>query len=435
MIVLYNILLVIAIVLGFPLIIPFVLISDKRRKTVLPRLGLTKTATGAIPKKGFYPDRKPIWIHALSVGEVLAAVPLVQGIIDGFKNRNVLVSVSTKTGFEVADQRFKGMVNAVIYYPYDLAFSVKHIAGKIDPALVVIVESDIWPNFLSEMKTRQVPVILANARLSKRSFAGYKRLAVFSKSLFLSFTSICTQSAEDAERFKALGVPSSRITVSGNIKFDQGSPAMPESEIKNMRQSTHVRLSQKVFMAGSTHKGEETVLLEAFTRMKQEFEDLLLIVVPRDPGRAGSVQRIFQSARFHAVLMKELSMLAADSRIDVIVVDAIGVLKKLYALANVAFVGGSLVNCGGHNPLEPAVFSKPILFGYDMSDFAEIAQMLVAAGGAARVQDAEDLYNVASKLFRDHQQACKMGNRAFEVFNANKGAVDRTLKVIAESLF
>lgn len=435
MIVIYNILLVIAIVLGFPVLIPLVLIPDKRRKTVLHRLGLTKAATGTLTRKGFYPDRKPIWIHALSVGEVLSAVPLVQGIVNSFKNRGVCVSVSTKTGFDVADQLFQDMVDAVVYYPYDLAFSVKHVTGKIDPALVVIVESDIWPNFLFEMKKRKVPVILANARLSKRSFTGYKRLAVFSKSLFLSFANICTQSAEDAERFRALGVPSSRITVTGNIKFDQGSRALPASEIKSMRQSIHVRSSQKVLLAGSTHKGEETILLEAFTRMKKELEDLLLIVVPRDPGRAGAVQRIFQSARFYTVLMQELNKLAPVSRIDVIVVDAIGVLKTLYALATVAFVGGSLVNCGGHNPLEPAVFSKPILFGYDMSDFAEIAHMLVAEGGAARVQDAESLFNAASKLLRNHQKAQEMGNRAFKVFNANKGAVDKTLKVIAESLF
>ncbi len=430
LIVLYNILFLIVIILGFPLILPIVLISDKRRKTVLQRLGVQKVVKATRLNRSCCLKKKPIWVHALSVGEVLSAEPLVAGIINHFKNRKIFVSVSTKTGFEIANKRFKDMVDAVFFYPYDLALSVKHTAAKINPAFVVIVESDIWPNFLFEMKKRNVPVVLVNARLSKRSFRGYKRLALFSKPVFLSFAGICAQSRKDAERFRALGIPSGRIRVTGNIKFEQAGQSLPAPEIEKLRRSIHIQPSQKVILAGSTHKGEEAILLEAFAKMKKEFGELLLIVAPRDPERAGSVQRIFESAGFYTVLMRVLDKMAPDRTFDVIVVDALGVLKRLYALADVAFVGGSLVACGGHNPLEPAVFCKPVIFGHDMSDFAEISDMLMAAGGAVRVQDAESLYNIVSKLLRDHQQAQEMGKNAFKVFNDNKGAVEKTLKVV-----
>ena len=315
-----------------------------------------------------------------------------------------------------------------------MIFSVKHIAGKVDPALVVIVESDIWPNFLSEMRKRIVPVVLVNARLSKRSLRGYQRFKFFAKPLFLCFAHICTQSLEDARRFETLDVPLERVTVTGNIKFEQEYNPLPVAEIENLRKQLQVQPAQKILLAGSTHKGEEEILLDAFGRMKKEIDDLLLIVVPRDPERAGSVQRIFQSAGLVAVLMKSLDRMTPANRYDVLVVDTIGILKSLYALTDIAFVGGSLVNCGGHNPLEPAVFCKPILFGYDMSDFAEIADMLVAESGAVRVRDAESLYHAVSTLLQDDQKANEMGQRAFKVFTDNKGSVDKTLKVIEELL-
>ena len=187
-------------------------------------------------------------------------------------------------------------------------------------------------------------------------------------------------------------------------------------------------------MAGSTHKGEETILLDAFSQIKKESSDLILIVAPRDPERAGAVGRIFESAGLSAVLMNELGNMDPKEKADVIVVDTIGILKSLYALVDIAFVGGSLVKCGGHNPLEPAAFSKPILFGPDMSDFAEISYMLVEAGGAVRVQDASSLYEAAAMLIKDNKEAEKMGKCAFGVFSANRGAVGKTLDVIEKSL-
>ena len=321
-------------------------------------------------------------------------------------------------------------MHSIFYFPYDLTFSVKHIVQRIDPAAVVIVETDIWPNFLFEMKKRQVPVILVNARLSKKSFFGYKRLGLFAKQVFLNFFHICTQSSEDAGHFQELGVPFDRITITGNVKFDVTFQIQGSQETDSLRQSMHIQNARKVFLAGSTHPGEESMLLDAFSRIKNQVGDLLLIVAPRNPERAGSVSRMFNSAGYSVGLMKELKKISSGKRLDVIIIDTIGLLKKLYAIADIAFIGGSLVNCGGHNPLEPAAFSKPIIFGHDMSDFADISRMLLDAGGAVRVKDAKDLYKALVSLMENDKRALEMGKNALGVLTANKGAVEKTIKVI-----
>lgn len=430
MITLYNIILTIGISVGIPLIIPIVLLSKKRRKTFLQRLGVKRLPENILSKS----DKKPIWVHALSVGEVLSSVPLVMKLKERFKDKRIVFSASTKTGFEIANKLFKKNVDSIFFFPFDLLFSVKYIAGKIDPAIVIIVESDIWPNFLFEMKKRNVPVILINARLSNRSFKGYKRFSFISNKLFLSFAKICTQSIEDAKRFMLLGIPSNMISTTGNIKFDQTYDPVSEEEIEILKQSMNIQPFKKILMAGSTHEGEESILIDAFSRIRKDFADTVLIVVPRNPERARSVLKLCKSAGFSSVLMKGFENIDKDEKFDVIIVDVIGILKKLYAIADVAFVGGSLVDLSGHNPLEPAAFSKPIIFGQYMSDFTHISQMLVDSGGAVQIQNTNSLYETIAGIFSDSVKAQNMGEKAFKVFNANKGAVDKTLKVIESQL-
>ncbi|MEA3279980.1 MAG: 3-deoxy-D-manno-octulosonic acid transferase [Thermodesulfobacteriota bacterium] len=416
------------------MIIPLVLVSDKRRKTVLQRLGI-KQLPESIRKNRFNrPENRPVWVHALSVGEVLSSIKLVKGLKAGLNCRDIVFSVSTKTGFEIANKLLKEHVDSIFYFPYDLLISVKHIARQVAPGLVLIVESDIWPNFLSEMTKREIPVILVNARLSERSFSGYSKIPFFSKRLFSFFTTICVQSDEDAFRFSLLGVPSNKIIITGNIKFDQEYDFVPETEIDKLKQIMHIKPYQKILLAGSTHKGEEEIICDAVARVKKRFAGIFLIIAPRDPERAGSVCRICKAAGLFAVTMSDLENIEPDAQpdteIDAIIVDKIGILRRLYTLADMAFIGGSLVKSGGHNPLEPAAYSKPIIFGHDMSDFRDIAHLLVESGGAVRVQDAESIYSVVSKLLTDSQEAGKMGNRALKVFNANKGAVEKTLNAV-----
>ena len=428
MIILYNLIFFLLIIIFLPFIIPVIIFSEKRRKTVFHRLGIATLLT--VTKKAVKNQKKPIWVHALSVGEVLSAVPMVDCLRESFSDCRIVFSVSTQTGFEIANRLLTEKVDSIFFFPYDLIFSVKYICRQVDPAIVHIVESEIWPNFMNEMKKRNVPVIFVNARLSEKSFSGYRRISFFIRPVLKSFAKVCAQSIEDSMRFNILGVSLDNIKVTGNIKFDQKEINVPIKEIQETRRSMNIAYGQKIIIAGSTHNGEEAVILEAFLLLKKKFPDLLLIIVPRDPRRGRSVYRLFKSAAFTAVIMKDIKTEKFATAIDVMVVDKIGSLKKLYALADVTFVGGSLVNRGGHNPLEPAAFSKPIIFGKHMSSFAQIPNMLLEADGAVCVQNSKGLYEAMKTLLEDNVKADEMGKKAFQVFNSNKGAINKTLKVV-----
>jgi len=430
LIVLYNMMLVLGVAVGFPLIVPLVVTSRKRRKTMLQRLGLSRLPHQLSGDGKSGGDGKPIWIHALSVGEVISAVPLVRALERENPGRDIVFSASTLTGFEIARERLGDQVRRVFYYPYDFIFSVRRIADAVDPALVAIVETDLWPNFLFEMKRRAVPVILLNARLSSRSFRGYRRLGDFSKRIFSALARICPQTETDAKRFRRLGIPARRITVTGNLKFDQDRETAAADGTKRLKAGLHLMPGQPVVVAGSTHKGEEAMLLAAAALVKNQFPDLLLIIAPRNPDRARHVCRICREAGVSATLMKDLLRSAEIGRFGAVVVDTIGLLTALYGLSDIAFVGGSLVKCGGHNPLEPAYFSKPILFGPDMSDFSKIAGMLVGSGGAFQVRDVATLSACLSELLANPDKRRRMGLNSLAVFEANCGAVSRTLRII-----
>ncbi|MBF0118844.1 MAG: 3-deoxy-D-manno-octulosonic acid transferase [Desulfobacterales bacterium] len=419
MIFLYNLIIVLFLTISFPFIILIMFFSKKRRKTFLHRLGI----------KPFFIDnrchnKKNIWIHALSVGEVLSAVPLVKAVKTNFPEDNILFSMSTQTGFEVAINELKEVADTLFFYPYDLLISVKHIIKKINPSIVIIVESDIWLNFLNELKNKNIPVILINARLSERSFSRYRNFSKTASKIFNYFSSICTQSYEDLKRFNALNIPSHKVKITGNIKFDQTVKALNSDELENYKLLFKIEPNQKVILAGSTHKGEELILSDAFLKLKHF--NIKFIVVPRDPTRSLDVFNIFKSKGFSVSLMSEIDKKNSS---DVIIVNVIGVLRNLYALSDIAFVGGSLVNCGGHNPLEPAFFSKPILFGHDMSDFRDIARCLLESGGAVEVNSI-NIYDTLEALISNPQKIKKMGIDSYKVFSQNKGAIDNTLKVI-----
>ncbi len=425
----YNTLMLAFFLLGWPLIL-YQTASRKRRKTFLHRLGLMPFPRSSFPGNPFSKKEKPIWIHALSVGEVLSALPLVKHLQDAFKGKKIIFSVSTHTGFEIANRFLSQSVETITYFPYDILFSVKRAFNRIDPDFVVIVESDIWPNFLCEIKKKAIPVFLVNARLSDRSFSGYKRFSSLANPLFSIFTKICTQSADDTDRFRRLGISADRIVTTGNIKFDQDYDRIQQDEIDTFRQNFRMTSDQKVLIAGSTHENEEKILLKAYKRLKYGFPDLLLIIAPRNVERSKSVKSIFKDAGFSSVLMQEICCHKSHTAFDVIIIDVIGMLRKLYALADIAFIGGSLVNLGGHNPLEPAVFSKPVLFGPDMSNFKAISNMLLENNGACMISDASTFFKAAEFLLKDHHKAQTMGQNAYRTFYSNMGAVKNTIRTI-----
>jgi 3-deoxy-D-manno-octulosonic-acid transferase len=428
MIVAYNIVLLVCALVGLPVWLPLIFCSEKRRHNIRLRLWLHS----ALRPKGL-PSRAepdPIWVHALSVGEVLSAAPLLQGLKERFPFRPVFLSVSTLTGFSIARERFQSLSTWIGYFPLDFPFTVRRAISTVNPALVLMVETDVWPNFMQEMKRRGRPVLFINARLSERSCRGYRRFSFFFRPLFSIFTGICVQSRLDAQRFASLGVPVENIHRMGNLKFDQPAMRYSTRQEGDLRQRLGLEPNQPVWVAGSTHDGEEQMLLEALRQLKQGQPELVMILAPRDPKRAASVCRIALAYGLSAATLSHCGEQPENGGPDVIVVDVMGRLRSLYALADVAFVGGSLVRQGGHNPLEPAAWGKPVLFGPDMRDFLSISHELISAGGAVRVHDADTLHRAVYRLLGQEREAEIMGRQALSVFRAHGGAVERILELV-----
>ena len=426
----YNFLLNSGTLLFSPILLPWILFSEKRRKTIIQRLWLRQNTSGnnATPLA-----LRPIWIHALSVGEMLSAAPLFLKLPDRFPGRPVVVTASTRTGYEIARDRLTKKIDRIHFFPHDFQFSVRRAAAAINPALVVLVESDLWPNFLIHMKRHHVPVVLANSRLSQRSFDGYRRFSFFMTKPISSLAAICAQSAVDGQRFEALGVPAEKIHVTGNLKFDQSSGSdknLPDA----LQRYDYFSPNEKVLIAGSTHPGEEAIIVKNYIRLKSRHPGLRLIVAPRDPRRAESIIRMVRTAGISASLLGEIPPPGPVSPDSVVVLGKMGLLGRLYTLADFAFVGGSLVPGGGHNPLEAAALGKPVLFGRDMSDFREIAAALEAAGGAVRLENGDALFTELDNLLSDPIKAMGMGSRALDTFLKNGGAAEKTLAIIGRFL-
>ena len=432
--ILYNLLLLFGLALGVPVIIPVILVSKRWRRTFLPRLGLWSLCPAVSEQRLYKPGARPIWIHAVSVGEILSIEPLVKNLKRHFNHHAIVLTTTTQTGFTIAQNRLAESVAAIGYFPFDLPVCVKRTIRSINPVFVLIVEHDIWPNFLFELQRRHIPVMLVNARLSQKTFARRQRLSFFMKTVFATFSAVCVQSPVDAERFTRLGVPSNKITLTGSVKFDPSDAPLAQVDQEQFKHALNLHAAAKIFVAGSTHRGEEAILVEVFLKLKKEVPELILIVAPRDPKRARVVCQLFKSAGCSAVLMQEVELGKKSRHVDVIVIDVLGILKKLYAIADIAFVGGSFVKRGGHNPIEPAAYSKPILFGPDMSNFAHISHQLEQAEGAIHLNNADHFYAVACMLFNEPDKARKMGINAFNVFQTNRGAVEKTLNVIKNCL-
>jgi len=424
MIFLYKTIINILFIIVLPFLPVIYFFSKKRRANMVSRFGL---GTGLKPKQA---GKKRIWIHALSVGEVISSLPFVNGLREKHKDLDIIFTASTKTGFDMAEQLFltkdKILTDQLGYFPFDLGWSVKKISRSLEPDAVVIVETDLWPNFLYEMGKSKVPVVLINARLSKRSLKGYLFFRKFSSMVFSSLTQIMAQTSLDKKRFQRLGIDKRKISVPGNIKFDQPVADMDKRQVKAMRERFGVQKETQVFVAGSTHEGEENILCELYKKVKKNFPGFLMILAPRDPKRCQEILSYFLSNDVQAVLMSTMD--ESKPCPDVILVDKMGELFLLYAICDVAFIGGSMVRQGGHNPLEPAAFSKPILFGADMSDFLLISTWLLDRGGAKRVTSEQDLKKELETLLGNRMMQQHMGAKNFEVFSRNSGAVKRIIK-------
>ncbi len=400
------------------------LISKKRRANLYHRFGiatfLKKTAT----------NKQRIWIHALSVGEVNSTIPLVRTLKKKHFDIEIIFTTTTKTGFDLAKKRLysgkEKLVDQVGYFPFDNSFSIKKISKLIRADAIVIVETDLWPNFLNEMEKLNIPVILINARMSKKSLAGYLKFNTFSSQFFSKLSQIMVQSSYDEERFTQLKIDRKKIKVVGNLKFDQPKSDLDANQIIKIKKELGISRAKQVLLAGSTHDGEEKVLLNAYKKLKFFNNNLSLIIAPRDPNRHTTLLELCETRGFRTCLYSERKEEVNDHS-EIILVDQMGVLSTLYSICDVAFIGGSITKNGGHNPLEAAAFSKPILFGSDMSDFITISQLLVKNKGAIQVDSENELETAFQTILDNSLLQKQMGENGNRVYSQHSGAMDKII--------
>ena len=423
MLLLYNILITVVFVLMLPFLPLVWLVSEKRRANLLQRLGIK---TGIHKKTGL---QKRIWIHALSVGEVRSALPLVKAVRKRFPNLDIVFTATTRTGFDTAQDLFcrpgHHLVSQIAYFPFDLPWAVARVRYLVSPDLVCLVETDLWPGFLHSMLQNNIPVVLANARLSQKAFLQYRRLGRAGALFFSGLTHVMVQTRQDQDRFEALGLPQERLTQAGNIKFDQPIMGLDKKQKADLQSWFGIQKSDRLWIAGSTHPGEESILLGVFQQVQQAVSGLKLVVAPRDPARCGQVADVMARQGCRPRLLSQTRYQPDNT--PVMLLDCLGVLSSAYAVCDAAFIGGSLVPFGGHNPLEPAMFRKPVLFGPHMDDFSGIAALLLAQKAACQVADKDGLAQALQMLLTRPGLAADMGNRAFHVCEKNAGAVARTL--------
>jgi 3-deoxy-D-manno-octulosonic-acid transferase len=370
-----------------------------------------------------------LWVHAVSVGEVNAAEPLIKALRDSYPNAPLVVTTVTPTGSERVRQLFGDSV-VHVYLPYDLPFAVSRFLQRVRPRLAIIVETEIWPNLYFACRRRGIPLMIVNARLSERSLRGYKPMGGLVRSALSCVCLIAAQSRTDAARYHLLGADPSTILVSGNMKFDMpvADDAVPAGE--ELRQQWG-RL-RPVWIAGSTHEGEEMPVLEAHLEVLKRLPDALLLIAPRHPERFKMVEHSARSLGF-SVATRSVDRVPSESH-QVFVIDAMGELMPFYAAADLAFVGGSLIPIGGHNVLEPAALSTPVLVGPHTFNFEEITLTLIREGGAARVSGKEDLGKEVLRLLLDTTRREHMGASARVVFDSERGAVRRVMGLIDKQL-
>lgn len=374
-------------------------------------------------------DARSCWIHAVSVGEAATAVPLVEAIRRRWPRLKVILSTVTPTGARVVRDRLGDRVTHC-YFPLDLPGPVRRAVGAIAPVFFIALETELWPNFFRELSRLGIPSMIVNGRISDRSFRRYRWIRFLLRRLLRQITVFAMQSQEDARRIILLGAPAERVVVTGNLKTE---PPPPEAGAEKVWERL-LRLTGKelVWVAGSTHRGEEVILLDAFCDLKARYPSLTLVIAPRDPGRVPEVERLLRDRKLVGV--RRTTLPGNSARRDAILLDTVGELAQLYGLADVVFVGGSLIPWGGHNMLEPAFHRKPVVFGPHNMNFRESAELLLRSGGAIQVGDGQELRTAIERLLADPGLRARMGEAGFQAVGTRRGVVADSLELIQRYL-
>lgn len=355
---------------------------------------------------------KRIWIHAVSVGEAIAAKPLVNVLR---KNNDIIITTVTETGQKIAKD-YISENETLLYAPFDTKGAVRRFLEKVNPHIIILMETEIWPHLLKEAKNFNIPVVIVNGRISDNSYSNYKKVSFFMRDV-LSFVDLfCMQTERDAEKIISLGALPERVIVTGNMKFEVKPPSEPPLWSTDLR--------KPVIVAGSTHEGEEEALLKAYKEVSQIYPDLTMIIAPRHPERFSEVEALLQKESINYGKRSDLDIKGRD----VILLDSIGELSAVYAVSDIAIIGGSFVPKGGHNLFEPAYWRKPIVCGPFMNNFP-LAEEFFSKGAAIKVEKAK-LSSALEMLMGDEAMRHNMGERAFELYKKNRGALEKTVELI-----
>ena len=425
----YNLALVAALLAGVPWWLWKMATTRKYREGLAERLGRVRPV---LRRLGDQTNRPVVWLHAVSVGEVLAVSRLVGELDRELPEYRLVVSTTTRTGQTLAREKFG--TDRVFYCPLDLPWAVRAFLGGLEPRMLVLAETEFWPNLLNGCLRRRIPVAVVNARISDRSWPRYQMLRKLWMPILSRISRVLAQSAIDAERLRALGCAPERVSVAGNLKFDV--KVAPEGDATRTLKS--LTSGRRIVVAGSTLEGEEAALLEAWPQLLAADANLVLVIAPRHPERFGAAATLLAQSGFAWVRRSEWrsqpqSSIPGLGVGEIVLLDTIGELASVYSLAAVAFVGGSVVAAGGHNPLEPAQFGVPIVMGPRYENFRAITDDLLTHD-AIRIAAREELAAALIDLLRDRQAAEAMGQRARQVFEQQAGATARCVEAIQELL-
>ena len=377
--------------------------------------------------------RPVIWLHAVSVGETIAARPLIKALRTQYPDNAIVLSATTETGRSVAEGYLEK--DLCIYFPFDFLPVIRRTFDSIKPHLIIIMETEIWPNFSREAHLRGIPLLLANGRISDRSFSGYQRFAWFFRQPLGMFTQICMQTSTDSDRIISIGAPAERVVTLGNLKYDIPFQQVKPEERLQLRQNYAIPEGMLVITAGSTHKGEDELVLAAYRELSAVLENIFLILVPRHPERAPEVADLLEK---NGLVFRRRTGLATATAVfaagEVLLVDTIGEMMGLYALSDIAFVGGSLVPTGGHNLLEPASAGVPCVFGPHMNNFREISALVLEYGAGIQVESGQTLTEALCTLLENVTLRQVLGQNGLKMMRDNGGATQRHMHEIARFL-
>jgi 3-deoxy-D-manno-octulosonic-acid transferase len=393
------------------------------------RTGWREKLLGHVPRRAG--DRPCLWFHAVSVGEVLLLEPVLKELRSRLPTVEFVISTTTPTGRSVAEAKFPGDV--ICYFPLDFSWAVREAMARLRPTAIVLVELELWPNFILHARQSGIPVALINGRLSERSLRGYRRLRPLVAGLLGSLRAIAVQNSTYAERFAELGAPRQRLSITGSIKFDRVTADRNNPKTAELRAAFGIAETDQVFVAGSTQETEESAAIDAYLALRERFPTLRLILVPRHKERFDEVASLVESRGLPLCRRTEVSRSDSPTGVGrpVLLLDTLGELAACWGLADVAFVGGSLTNRGGQNMIEPAGYGAAVLFGPNTQNFRDVVELLLSADAARVVRNGEELTTAIAECLAHPERAREQGARAQKLVLTQQGATLRTVDILA----